>query len=151
VLLVVHRTLLSLRMATVATVATPAGSLHCQKDSYARELATTVLECAEYKAEPVAAAGKKKKKETPAGPVVPTYRVVLADSVLFPEGGGKPTPFCHYSCTLSLASVLLLLFEPPPHSTGVRVALTLLLYHCRTPRPGQPWDTGTIGDADVSP
>ena len=47
------------------------GALACQRDSYLRDLTTKVISCE-------AAAGGK------------GYEVVLADTVLFPEGGGQP-------------------------------------------------------------
>ena len=83
----------------MATTSTPAGSLHCQKDSYARELITTVVSCAEHNPDPVppTGGGKKKKKgdeAAPSKPAVPTYHVVLADSVLFPEGGVTQLSLC---------------------------------------------------------
>lgn len=51
------------------------GTLHCQKDSYARGLTTRVVSCAP----------SREKKEK--GKV---WEVCLEDTVLFPEGGGQP-------------------------------------------------------------
>eukprot|EP01006_Ploeotia_vitrea_P024547 TRINITY_DN57377_c0_g1_i1.p1 TRINITY_DN57377_c0_g1~~TRINITY_DN57377_c0_g1_i1.p1 ORF type:complete len:429 (-),score=36.66 TRINITY_DN57377_c0_g1_i1:42-1271(-) len=48
----------------------PVGELACQKDSFAREITTTVNKC----------------EKTKAG-----FDVVLCDTVLFPEGGGQPS------------------------------------------------------------
>ena len=49
------------------------GSLHCQRDSYARSLSSVVVSC-----EPSQAKDLEGK-----------YEVVLEDTVLFPEGGGQ--------------------------------------------------------------
>ncbi|XP_075418009.1 alanyl-tRNA editing protein Aarsd1 isoform X1 [Tenrec ecaudatus] len=57
-------------------------ALRCQRDSYAREFTTTVVSCcpAELQAE-----GSRGQKEAVSG-----FRVVLEDTLLFPEGGGQP-------------------------------------------------------------
>ena len=49
------------------------GSLHCQRDSYARSLSSVVVSCQPSLAEEHG--GK--------------YELVLEDTVLFPEGGGQ--------------------------------------------------------------
>uniref|UniRef100_F6S764 Alanyl-tRNA synthetase domain containing 1 n=2 Tax=Ornithorhynchus anatinus TaxID=9258 RepID=F6S764_ORNAN len=56
-------------------------AFRCQRDSYARELATTVLSClpAEQQLE------RGGRPESLTG-----FHVLLADTVLFPEGGGQP-------------------------------------------------------------
>ena len=59
---------------------TPCGQLLCQHDSYLRNCETRVLSV-----EAVAAEGKKKKNKNK----VSLTRVVLEDSVFFPEGGGQ--------------------------------------------------------------
>lgn len=51
------------------------GTLHCQKDSYARSLSTRVVSC-------VPSREKKEKGKV--------WEVRLQDTVLFPEGGGQP-------------------------------------------------------------
>jgi len=55
--------------------ATRCGELHCQKDSFARELQTTVLSC---------------QKSTIKADKGKLWEVRLEDTVLFPEGGGQP-------------------------------------------------------------
>ncbi|XP_033703814.1 putative protein PTGES3L isoform X3 [Tursiops truncatus] len=57
-------------------------AFQCQRDSYAREFTTTVVSCspAELQTE-----GSNGKKEVLSG-----FRVVLEDTLLFPEGGGQP-------------------------------------------------------------
>lgn len=82
-----HRSLLlALQVRSMSALAsTPCGELACQKDSYAKSLRTTVMSC-ERAAAPAPA--KKGKKKAPPADV---FRVVLADTVLFPEGGGQPS------------------------------------------------------------
>lgn len=86
----------------MSTTVVPAGSLACQKDSSLKELRTVVVKCTEVVVEeeaPAKGGGKKKKKKqkgeaeaTPA-PVKAKWHIVLGDTVLFPEGGGKqPVP-----------------------------------------------------------
>lgn len=53
-------------------------SLQCQRDSYLKRFATTVLSCDETEA-----SNQK------------VYEVVLQDTVLFPEGGGQVIFLCH--------------------------------------------------------
>ena len=53
-------------------VGTAVGGLACQMNSYLRELDTTVVSC------------------SPSAADASLFDVVLADSVLFPEGGGQP-------------------------------------------------------------
>ena len=65
------------------------GELMCQRDSYARALTTTVLSCAPRPAEPPAPKGKK--AGAAQSEEAPLWDVVLADTVLFPEGGGQPS------------------------------------------------------------
>lgn len=50
------------------------GSLHCQRDSYARSLDTVVVSCRP------SAPGERKHG---------AYAVILENTVLFPEGGGQ--------------------------------------------------------------
>lgn len=49
------------------------GSLHCQRDSYARSLNSVVVSC----------------QPSPAKEHQGKYELVLEDTVLFPEGGGQ--------------------------------------------------------------
>lgn len=63
------------------------GELACQKDSYLKSMRTSVISC--EKAAAPAATGKKKGKKD-KGAAAEVYKVVLADTVLFPEGGGQP-------------------------------------------------------------
>lgn len=77
------------------------GALKCQKDSYLRTFETEVVSCSEYTApEAPKQAGKSKTKkstdptkfqQTGNSPASKTWLIELADSVLFPEGGGQPT------------------------------------------------------------
>lgn len=57
----------------MATNVKNCGSLHCQRDSYARSLNSVVVSC-----EPSRAKDHEGK-----------FEVVLEDTVLFPEGGGQ--------------------------------------------------------------
>lgn len=70
------------------------GALACQRDSYMRTLRTTVLSCTPVATtQPDEGKNKKKKKKQDQDneePSVPLYEVELADTVLFPEGGGQP-------------------------------------------------------------
>ena len=58
----------------MAGVAVECGSLLCQRDSFARSVNAAVVSCVETSGE-----------EKGYGP----YAVTLADTVLFPEGGGQ--------------------------------------------------------------
>ena len=87
---------LSSSAPAVAAVADPihstpkrCGELHCQKESYAKSLRTVVLSCAPMVEAVAPAKGKKKNDASP--PAQKKWAVVLADTVLFPEGGGQPT------------------------------------------------------------
>ena len=75
------------RFAALAGRTTPCGELACQKDSMLRTLTTRVVSCTLRAAPPPAPSGggKKGKKD-----ITPLWDVVLADTVLFPEGGGQP-------------------------------------------------------------
>ncbi|OBS66951.1 hypothetical protein A6R68_04540 [Neotoma lepida] len=53
----------------------------CQRDSYARELTTTVVSCSPAELQTDASGGKKE--------VLSGFQVVLEDTLLFPEGGGQ--------------------------------------------------------------
>lgn len=59
----------------------------CQRNSYARTFEAIVLSCEKAPA-PKKSKGKKSKKKAVE---VDKYRVVLSDTVLFPEGGGQPS------------------------------------------------------------
>ena len=93
-------------MASLSSSAVPhdaafarCGELACQKDSYQRTLTTTVISCAPRAVAPVAVAKGKKGKGGAATGVASSslanapllFDVVLADTVLFPEGGGQPS------------------------------------------------------------
>lgn len=87
--------------AVVGPVPTIVGALKCQKDSYLQTLETEVVSCEEYQPPKTAQQnGKSKTKKStdpskalPNGDSTPgkTWLIELADSVLFPEGGGQPT------------------------------------------------------------
>ena len=69
------------------------GELACQKDSYAHVLpAVRVVSCVPRASAPAPPKGKadKKKGGTTSTQAGPLFDVVLADTVLFPEGGGQP-------------------------------------------------------------
>ena len=59
---------------------------HCQIDAFARKMETSIVSVRE----PVAETGKKGKKKGAASGPARGQVVVLADTVLFPEGGGQP-------------------------------------------------------------
>ncbi|KAF2258362.1 ThrRS/AlaRS common domain-containing protein [Lojkania enalia] len=77
------------------------GALSCQKDSYLKTLDTRVVSCIEYvppRSTQIAGKTKSKKATDPekfvengASPESKTWLIELADSILFPEGGGQPT------------------------------------------------------------
>jgi len=89
----------------VTTAITPAivGALRCQKDSYLQTLDTEVVSCEEFvppKSSQPNGKSKTKKSTDPTkglenGDVAgsKTWLVELADSVLFPEGGGQHTDY----------------------------------------------------------
>ena len=58
------------------------GSLHCQRDSYARSLSSVVVSCRSSQA-----------KEHQG-----KYELVLEDTVLFPEGGGQVQSQVYEGC-----------------------------------------------------
>jgi misacylated tRNA(Ala) deacylase len=105
--------------------------LHCQKDPYARDLETNVLACFEicawinaYAAAPAegpdgtaqAKTKKKKKKKKTKGEsataaaaatvVEPRYGILMADTVLFPTGGGQPNDLGTIAFDGGIVSVL---------------------------------------------
>ncbi|KAF1842369.1 ThrRS/AlaRS common domain-containing protein [Cucurbitaria berberidis CBS 394.84] len=77
------------------------GALKCQQDSYLQTLETEVVSCNEYipPKTPQQNGKSKSKKSTDPTKVLQnsestpskTWLIELADSVLFPEGGGQPT------------------------------------------------------------
>ncbi|KAH7079167.1 Threonyl/alanyl tRNA synthetase [Paraphoma chrysanthemicola] len=85
-------------MAVAGPIPSIVGALRCQKDSYLRSFETEVVSCEEYsppKAPQQNGKTKTKKSTDPTkfNQIVDskTYLIELADSVLFPEGGGQPT------------------------------------------------------------
>jgi misacylated tRNA(Ala) deacylase len=90
----------SFNMAVTGPLPTIVGALKCQKDSYLQTFETEVVSCSEY-APPEAPKqnGKSKtKKSTDPSKFEQTansksWLIELADSVLFPEGGGQPTDY----------------------------------------------------------
>ncbi|KAH7402538.1 hypothetical protein BKA66DRAFT_449002 [Pyrenochaeta sp. MPI-SDFR-AT-0127] len=123
------------------------GALKCQKDSYLQTLETEVVSCDEYQLPKATQQnGKSKtKKSTDPSKVVSdggsgpgrTWLIELADSVLFPEGGGQPTD--HGSITpldndsaepISITSIQrhglrCIHFSPAPLAKGTRVRQTV--------------------------
>ncbi|KAF2109215.1 Threonyl/alanyl tRNA synthetase [Lophiotrema nucula] len=90
------------------------GALRCQKDSYLRVFETEVVSCTEFIPPKSAQANGKHKAQKKANdpskifenggsPDAKYWLLELADSVLFPEGGGQPTD--HGSLTPVLADV----------------------------------------------
>jgi misacylated tRNA(Ala) deacylase len=87
--------------AAVAPTPAIVGALQCQKNSYLRTLETEVVSCEEFvppKAAQQNGKSKTKKSTDPTkgledGDAAPskTWLIELADSVLFPEGGGQHT------------------------------------------------------------
>jgi misacylated tRNA(Ala) deacylase len=92
------RQLTSVNMAVVGPIPTIVGALKCQKDSYLQTFETEVVSCSEYTPPEVSKQGGKSKTKKSTDPskfeqtgASKTWLVELADSVLFPEGGGQPT------------------------------------------------------------
>ena len=91
-----HR-IYSFNMAVAGPIPTIVGALQCQKDSYLQTFETEVVSCSEYTPPEAPKGGKSKtKKSTDPSKFEQTgssktWLVELADSVLFPEGGGQPT------------------------------------------------------------
>jgi misacylated tRNA(Ala) deacylase len=89
----------------VTAIPTPAivGALRCQKDSYLQTLETEVVSCEEYvppKSSQQNGKSKTKKSTDPTKGLEngdaasgKTWLIELADSVLFPEGGGQHTDY----------------------------------------------------------
>ncbi|KAJ4374045.1 hypothetical protein N0V83_002784 [Neocucurbitaria cava] len=86
--------------AVTSPVPTIVGALKCQQDSYLQTLETEVVSCNEYTPPKAQQTGKSKtKKSTDPTKALQngesgeskTWLIELADSVLFPEGGGQPT------------------------------------------------------------
>ena len=89
----------------VTAAPTPAivGALQCQKDSYLQTLETEVVSCDEYappKSSQQNGKSKTKKSTDPTKGLEngdaasgKTWLIELADSVLFPEGGGQHTDY----------------------------------------------------------
>jgi misacylated tRNA(Ala) deacylase len=85
--------------ATAAPTPVVVGALRCQKDSYLQTLDTEVVSCEEFvppKASQQNGKFKTKKSTDPTkgfengdAASSKTYLIELADSVLFPEGGGQ--------------------------------------------------------------
>lgn len=67
------------------------GALACQKDSFLKELETSVVGCTEHKGHITAKDKQNKgKKDKSGSKSAVQYAVELQDTVLFPEGGGQP-------------------------------------------------------------
>ncbi|CUM49802.1 uncharacterized protein AC631_03264 [Debaryomyces fabryi] len=72
------------------------GALACQKNSFLKTLQTVVISCFEHK--PQSAQDKQNKNKKKANENIDEsekklYAVELADTILFPEGGGQPFDF----------------------------------------------------------
>jgi misacylated tRNA(Ala) deacylase len=88
-------------MAIAVPTPSIVGALKCQKDSYLQTFETEVVSCTEYsppEASKQPGKSKTKKSTDPTkfqhnGDSVTskTWLIEMADSVLFPEGGGQPT------------------------------------------------------------
>ncbi|PSN70245.1 hypothetical protein BS50DRAFT_571537 [Corynespora cassiicola Philippines] len=89
--------------ATAGPIPSIVGALTCQKDSYLQSLETKVVSCTEFtppkSSQPSGKTKTKTKKATDPEKALEngtsasskTWLIELADSVLFPEGGGQPT------------------------------------------------------------
>jgi misacylated tRNA(Ala) deacylase len=93
-----NHSLVFLNMAVAMQTPTIVGALKCQKDSYLQTFETEVVSCNEYTPPeaPKQASKSKSKKSTDPTKFEQTgasksWLIQLADSVLFPEGGGQPT------------------------------------------------------------
>jgi misacylated tRNA(Ala) deacylase len=138
------RNLTTFNMAVAVPVPTIVGALKCQKDSYLQTFETEVVSCSEY-APPEAPKqnGKSKtKKSTDPSKFEQTansksWLIELADSVLFPEGGGQPTdhgsitPLSNESAdTIPITSIQrhglqCIHFSPVPLDPGTKVRQTV--------------------------
>ncbi|KAF2032170.1 ThrRS/AlaRS common domain-containing protein [Setomelanomma holmii] len=84
-------------MAVADPIPSIVGALKCQKDSYLRTFETQVISCQEYTPPPTPQSTKSKTKKSTDPSKFPqttdskSWLIELADSVLFPEGGGQPT------------------------------------------------------------
>lgn len=97
------QTLRKYTIASMGVTSAPAivGALQCQKNSYLQTLETEVVSCEEWvppKTGQQAGKAKTKKSTDPTKGIEnrdmagsKTYLIELADSVLFPEGGGQHT------------------------------------------------------------
>lgn len=73
---------------------TVVGALACQKNSFLKSCETVVLSCLEVTQEAKKADKKSKsksKEQTPVEEPKKQFSIELADTVLFPEGGGQPS------------------------------------------------------------
>jgi misacylated tRNA(Ala) deacylase len=102
----VHRlSVCARRFASMGAIAAPTpvivGALRCQKDSYLQALDTEVVSCEEFIPPNASQQNGKSKTKKSTDPTKgletgdttssKTYLIELADSVLFPEGGGQHT------------------------------------------------------------
>lgn len=96
-----HHLFSSNTMAIAVPTPSIVGALKCQKDSYLQTFETEVVSCNEYtppEAPKQNVKAKTKKSTDPTkfqqngdSTASKTWLIELADSVLFPEGGGQPT------------------------------------------------------------
>jgi misacylated tRNA(Ala) deacylase len=134
-------------MAIAAPVPSIVGALKCQKDSYLQTFETEVVSCTEYSPPETPKQNGKAKTKKSTDPTKfqqnrdsatsKTWLIELADSVLFPEGGGQPTD--HGSVTPlsndSAASIPItniqrhglrcMHFSPAPLEPGTKVKQTV--------------------------
>ncbi|KAF1830406.1 ThrRS/AlaRS common domain-containing protein [Decorospora gaudefroyi] len=133
--------------ATAAPSPAIVGALKCQKDPYLQTLETEVVSCEEFAPpKPSQQSGKSKTKKSTDptkglenGDVATTktYLIELADSVLFPEGGGQHTDHGHLTLlndnnenSIPITSVQrhglrCIHFSPTPLTPGTRVRQTV--------------------------
>lgn len=81
-------------MMATKTGSTVVGALACQRDSFLKAFQTTVISCVEHKGHETSKdkQNKKSKKKSDKDESSDIkYAIELADTIIFPEGGGQPT------------------------------------------------------------
>jgi misacylated tRNA(Ala) deacylase len=131
-------------MAVTGPVPTIVGALRCQKDSYLQTFETEVVSCSEYAPPEVPRQNGKSKTKKSTDPSrfeqtenSKAWLIELADSVLFPEGGGQPsdigtiTPLSSESADpITITSIQrhglqCIHFSPAPLDPGTKVSQTV--------------------------
>lgn len=76
---------------TIKASSTVVGALACQRDSFLKTLKTTVVSCDEHKGHVTAKDKQNKNSKKQSDPKDLKYAIQLADTIIFPEGGGQPS------------------------------------------------------------